>query len=80
MEIRIGVIQSPREIEIDMGDEVDSEKLIEDIQEAMGNESDANMLWFTDRRGRRVGVVTARMAYVEVGATGDSRRVGFSAI
>jgi hypothetical protein len=80
VEIRIGVIQSPREIEIDMGDEVDSDKLIEDIQEAMGNESEANMLWFTDRRGRRVGVATARLAYVEVGATGDQRRVGFSAI
>ena len=78
MEIRIGVIQSPREIEIDMGDEVDSEKLVADIQEAMGN--DSSMLWFTDRRGRRVGVVTARLAYVEVGATGEGRRVGFSAI
>jgi len=63
-----------------MGDEVDGEKLIEDIQEAMGNESEANMLWFTDRRGRRVGVVTARLAYVEVGATGEHRRVGFSAV
>jgi len=80
VEIKIGVIQSPREIEIDMGDEVDGEKLIEDIQEAMGNESEANMLWFTDRRGRRVGVVTARLAYVEVGATGEHRRVGFSAV
>jgi hypothetical protein len=78
VEIKIGVIQSPREIEIDMGDEVDSEKLIEDIQEAMGN--DSSMLWFTDRRGKRVGVVTERLAYVEVGATGHERRVGFSAV
>ena len=80
MEIRIGVIQSPREIEIDMGDDVDSEKLIEDIQEAMGADSEANMLWFTDRRGKRFGVVTERLAYVEVGATGEQRHVGFSAV
>jgi len=78
VEIKIGVIQSPREIEIDMGDEVDSEKLVADIQEAMGN--DSSMLWFTDRRGRRVGVATERLAYVEVGATGEQRRVGFSAV
>ena len=78
MEIRIGVIQSPREIEIDMGDDVDSEKLIDDIQEAMGN--DSTMLWFTDRRGKRIGVVTERLAYVEVGSSGDQRRVGFSAV
>ena len=78
MEIRIGVIQSPREIEIDMGDEVDSDKLIDDIQEAMG--SDTTMLWFTDRRGKRIGVVTERLAYVEVGSSGDQRRVGFSGV
>ncbi len=80
MEIRIGVIQSPREIEIDMGDDVDGEKLIEDIQEAMSGDSDANMLWFTDRRGKRIGVVTERLAYVEVGPTGEQRHVGFSAV
>ncbi len=78
MEIRIGVIQSPREIEIDMGDSVDSDKLVEEIKEAMGN--DSSMLWFTDRRGRRVGVATEKLAYVEVGATGHERRVGFSAV
>jgi len=63
-----------------MGDEVDSEKLIDDIKDAMGSDSDASMLWFTDRRGRRVGIATARLAYVEVGATGQDRRVGFSAV
>ena len=78
VEIRIGVIQSPREIEIDMGDSVDSDKLVEEIKEAMGN--DSSMLWFTDRRGRRVGVATGKLAYVEVGATGHERRVGFSAV
>ena len=78
MEIRIGVIQSPREIEIDMGDDVDGDKLIDDIQEAMGN--DTTMLWFTDRRGKRIGVVTERLAYVEVGSSGEQRRVGFSGV
>jgi len=78
VEIRIGVIQSPREIEIDMGDDVDGDKLIDDIQEAMGN--DTTMLWFTDRRGKRIGVVTERLAYVEVGSSGEQRRVGFSGV
>lgn len=77
MEIRIGVAQSPREIEIDMGDDVDGDKLVEEIKQAI---SDSSMLWFTDRRGRRVGVSTERLAYVEIGATGSDRRVGFSAL
>lgn len=77
MEIRIGVTQSPKEIEIDMGDEVDGDTLVEEIKTAMTDES--KILWFTDRRGRRVGVPTGKLAYVEVGATSGDRRVGFSA-
>lgn len=77
MEIRIGVTQSPREIEIDMGEEVDGDTLVEEIKTAMTDES--KILWFTDRRGRRVGVPTGKLAYVEVGATSGDRRVGFSA-
>ena len=78
MDIRIGVTQTPKELEVDMGDQVDGDKLVEDIKEAMNG--DPSMLWFTDRRGRRVGVPTEKLAYVEIGSTGGERRVGFSAV
>ncbi len=78
MEIRIGVTQTPKELEVDMGDQVDGEALIDDIKSAMSG--DRSMLWFTDRKGRRVGVPTEKLAYVEIGATGGDRRVGFSAV
>ncbi|MGH9188899.1 MAG: DUF3107 domain-containing protein [Acidimicrobiales bacterium] len=78
MEVRIGVTQVPKEISVDMGDDVDGDKLVDEIKDAIANESP--MLWFTDRRGRRVGVPSAKLAYVEVGATGSDRRVGFSAV
>ena len=61
-----------------MGDQVDGDKLVEDIKSAMSG--DPTMLWFTDRRGRRVGVPTDRLAYVEIGSSGEERRVGFSAV
>jgi hypothetical protein len=38
------------------------------------------MLWLTDRKGRRVGVPSAKLAYVEIGAEASERRVGFSAL
>ena len=60
-----------------MGDQVDGDELVEDIKAAMAG--DNSMLWFTDRRGRRVGVPTQKLAYVEIGSTGGDRRVGFSA-
>ena len=74
MEVRIGVLHTAREIELDLGDGVDADKLAKEIETAIaGGEG---MVWLTDRRGRRVGVPAQRLAYVEIGSSGD-RRVGF---
>ncbi len=74
MEVRIGVLHTAREIELDLGDEGDADKLAKEIEVAIaGGEG---MVWLTDRRGRRVGVPAQRLAYVEIGTSGD-RRVGF---
>ncbi len=77
MEIRIGVTYSPKEIEIDLSDDVAGDELVEEITASVGK--DGAMLWFTDRKGRRVGVPTGKLAYVEIGAPRSDRRVGFSA-
>jgi hypothetical protein len=37
------------------------------------------VLWLTDKKGRRVGVPVAKVAYIEVGAPAADRRVGFGA-
>ena len=77
MDVRIGVTQSPREIEVDLGDNTDVEALFEQVNKAI--ESESGMLWLTDRRGRRVGVVAAKVAYIEIDAGSEPRRVGFGA-
>ena len=77
MEIRIGVTYSPKEIEIELGDDEAGDALVEQITSTVG--TDGAMLWLTDRKGRRVGVPTAKLAYVEIGAPHSERRVGFSA-
>jgi hypothetical protein len=60
-----------------MGDDADRDVVIAEINEAL---SDATgVLWLTDRKGRRVGVPVAAVAYVEVGAPVAERRVGFGA-
>ena len=76
MEIRIAVTYSPKEIEIDLADDVSGDELVEQISASVGE--DGAMLWLTDRKGRRVGVPTAKLAYVEIGAPRGDRRVGFS--
>jgi hypothetical protein len=76
VEIRIGVTYSPKEIEIDLADDISGDDLVEQISSSVGEEG--TMLWLTDRKGRRVGVPTAKLAYVEIGAPRSDRRVGFS--
>lgn len=77
MEIRIGVTQTPKEIEIELGDDISSDALIKEITASVGKEG--AILWLTDKKGRRVGVPTGKLAYVEIGAPRSDRRVGFSA-
>ena len=78
MEVRIGVIYTSKEMEVDLGDEADRDKITAEIESAMADEK--GMLWLTDRRGRRVGVPAAKVAYVEIGGDVGERRVGFSAV
>ena len=73
MEVRIGVVYTARELTIETDDSVDV--VTEAIESALGG-SDA-MLWLTDTKGRRVGVPTDKIAYVEVAADAGGRKVGF---
>ena len=77
MNIRIGMIHTPKELEVELEDS-DGDQVVDDIRKAIND--DAGMLWLTDRKGRRVGVVTAKVAWIEVGPESEGRRVGFSAL
>ena len=76
MEIRIGVTYSPKEMEIDLADDISGDELVEQISASVGEEG--AMLWLADKKGRRVGIPTAKLAYVEIGAPRSDRRVGFT--
>jgi hypothetical protein len=76
MEIRIGIVQSMKELELDLGSEANVDQVTRDVEDAMSNDS---VLWLTDRKGRRVGVPAARIAYVEFGSPAGDRVVGFGA-
>ena len=74
MEVRIGIVQSMKEIEVLLPEDVKREKVMEDIQTALSAET---VLWLTDRKGRSVGVPARRIAYVELGSPASERIVGF---
>jgi len=77
VDVRIGIVQTPKELEVELADDADREKVLSDIETAL--RGDEGVLWLTDRRGRRVAVPVAKVAYVEVGAPSPDRRVGFGA-
>jgi len=78
VDVRIGIVQTPKELEVELADDADRDKVLADIETALTG-SDDGVLWLTDRRGRRVAVPVAKVAYVEVGAPSPDRRVGFGA-
>ena len=77
VDVRIGIVQSVKELDVELGDEADPSKVVADVEAALS--SGDGVLWLTDRKGRRVGVPAGKVAYVELGAPSTERRVGFGA-
>ena len=77
MDVRIGVSQAPREIEVELPDNTSADELVAKIEAAVAKAT--GMLWLSDKRGRRVGVPAAKLAYVELDTATEMRRVGFGA-
>jgi hypothetical protein len=74
VDVRIGVKNSPKELEVILADDTDGEAVRAHIDSAF---SDGGTLWLTDRRGRQYGVPVDKVAYIEIGATDEGRRIGF---
>jgi hypothetical protein len=75
VDVRIGVTQAPREINIELAEDVDRDDLKGRIEAALAGATD--VLWITDKRGKDVGVASAKIAYVELGSAEGDRRIGF---
>ena len=75
MDVRIGVTHAPREINVEMDDGIDRQKLKADVAAALAD--DAAVLWLTDKRGRDIGIPSSKVAYVEIGTADNDRKIGF---
>lgn len=75
MDVRIGVTQTPREISLELADDLDRAALTAKIEAALTGAVD--VLWLTDKKGRDVAIAAAKIAFVEVGAAEGERRIGF---
>jgi hypothetical protein len=75
VDVRIGVTQAPRELNLELADDTDRDALKAQIDAAIA--AGDQVLWLTDRRGRQVAVPVDKLAYVEVGPPDGDRRIGF---
>ena len=74
VDVRIAVNHSPREVTVEVPDD-ERDDVNTRIEAALSG--DADVLWLVDKRGRRVGVPSEKIAYIEVGAADGDRRIGF---
>lgn len=74
MDLRIGVSNVARELNIELDDSTDVTELRGHIETALGSDG---VLWVEDRNQRQIGVPVDKLAYVEIGAA-DGRRIGFA--
>ncbi len=76
MDVRIGIVDSAREIELELDESVDQKAFCSEIEKAMADQT--ALYWLTDRKGRMVGIPLARVAYIEAAPDHNLRKVGFT--
>ncbi len=75
MEVRIGVLHTPKELSLEI--EGSPDDISKSFDAAL--KQDDGVLWLTDAKGRRVGVPADRVAYLEIETESGAKRVGFGA-
>ena len=76
MDVRIGVTYSPREIDLQHGEDVDRDDLRKRVDDVLSDEK--LVLWLTDRKGNDVGIPSSKITFIEIGSAAESRSFGFS--
>ena len=75
MDVRIGVTQAPREINLELAEDADRGEVKSRIEAALAGATD--VLSLSDKRGNEYLVPSAKIAYVELGSQEGSRSIGF---
>jgi DNA-binding MurR/RpiR family transcriptional regulator len=73
MDVRIGVVYTPKELSLELEGNVD--EMVATVEDAL--KGGAPVIWLTDKKGRRVGIPSDKIAYIEVAEEDQAKRVGF---
>lgn len=75
MDVRIGLVYSPRELEVELPDDTDVAALQEEVERIVS--SGTGTLWLTDKKGNRVALAGSKITFVQIGAGSEKGRIGF---
>ncbi len=75
MDVRIGVTYTPKEVALEMADDIDVATVQAAVEAALTGEQ--AVLWLEDRKGNRVAVPSDKISYVEIGSDDANRPIGF---
>ena len=72
MKVRIGISTTDKLLELEIDDVSAFKKEIEEVI------AEGGMGWFTDSKGRSIGIPARSVAFIEIDDAGGQRAVGFS--
>ena len=75
MDVRIGLAQSVRELELELPDDTDVEALKADVAQVLAD--DDAVLWLTDKKGTQVAVAGGKVTFISLGRAESKGRIGF---
>jgi hypothetical protein len=74
MKARIGVSDTDKQIEVEVAD---AKAFKKEVERAV---ADGGVAWFTDSRGRSVGIPASNIAFVEIDDIETAKTVGFAPV
>jgi hypothetical protein len=77
VDVRIGVLHTPKEIEIELPADADRNAVHAQLDAALSGAQP--VLWLTDRHGAEYALPAERIAWVQIGRGDTDRRIGFGA-
>jgi hypothetical protein len=75
VDVRIGLAQSVRELELELPDDTDVEALKADVAQVLAD--DDAVLWLTDKKGTQVAIAGGKVTFISLGTPTTKGRIGF---
>lgn len=75
MDVRIGLVYTARELEVELPDDTDAEALRKQVADALADTDQT--IWLVDRRGASFGIPASKITFIQIGTGTDKGRIGF---